>query len=223
MLNYKIFVPFFSAIFLTASTGLAQEIGQTTVSSGVSTFGANVEVAYQIDPLIRIRGALAGLPNLDALSGSFEEDGTTFEYDATIGAIVTLVDFYPTSSGWRVSGGFLYNQTELTANATLTADNTFTVDNGTEIESGRVDVVSSFKKQVSPMITSGYDYKFQDKWVLGVEIGAIYTGGVDLDVSSTDSRLQAEIDNDSDIQEARNAADDLTYYPYVSISVGYQF
>ena len=216
-----------SATLVTAVLGgsavSAQDVGQVTVGAGVSTFGANLEAAYQIDPSFRVRGVLAGLPGLDILTDTFEEDGTTYTYDATVGAVALLADYYPVNSGWRVSGGVMFNQTSFDANGVLSAGNQFTLDDGTVFDTGSVDISAQFVQEISPMITTGYDYRFSNNWILSGEVGAIYTGGLTFEATSDNALLQAEIDSDSDIEQARDDLAEFKFYPYLAITVGYSF
>lgn len=206
-----------------ATTAMAQTIGDRTVSAGVSSLGLNLEGSYRFDPNFRARGAVMGLPGLDELSDTFEEDGTTYAYDASIASFAALIDYYPSETGFRVSGGLLINQTNASATAELSGENSFTLDDGTEFSSGSANLEVAFKKTVSPMVSAGYDYNFGQNWVLSGELGAIYTGGISLDASSTNAQLQAEIDDDADIQELRDDLDDVAFLPYVSVTVGYRF
>lgn len=207
----------------SATAGMAQSIGDRTVSAGVSTFGLNLEGTYRFDPNFRARGAIMGLPGLDALSDTFEEDGTTYAYDASIASFAALIDYYPSETGFRVSGGLLIHQTNASASAELSGENTFTLDDGTEFSSGTANLDVEFEKTVSPMVSAGYDYNFGQNWVLSGELGAIYTGGISLEAGSTNAQLQAEIDNDADVQDLRDDLDDVAFLPYVSVTVGYRF
>lgn len=212
-----------TCVLLSQSPVLAQTIGERSVSAGLSTFGLNLEGTYRFDPNFRARGALMGLPGYDELSDTFEEDGTTYAYDATVASFAALIDYYPSETGFRVSGGLMFNQTDASATAELSGQNTFTLDDGTEFSTGTANLEIEFEKTVSPMVSAGYDYNFGQDWVLSGEVGAIFTGGVSLDATSTNAQLQAEIDEDSDIQELRDDLDDVSFLPYLSVTVGYRF
>ena len=73
------------------------------------------------------------------------------------------------------------------------------------------------------MITTGYDYRFSNNWILSGEVGAIYTGGLTFEATSDNALLQAEIDSDSDIEQARDDLAEFKFYPYLAITVGYSF
>lgn len=208
-----------AAMCNVAAHASAQEIGDTSVSVGLSTFGANIEGTYQILPQWRMRGAIMGGLNY---TGSETEDGNTFEVDAGLGAFAVMADYYPTASGWRLSGGLLVNNSNIDSTTTASGSNTIEID-GTEYESGSVKVDANFSKKVSPMITTGYDYRFANNWMLSGEIGAIYTGGIDLNATGSTVELQDAIDASVDYRDARNDASDITFYPYISVTVGYSF
>ncbi len=207
-----------SALISTAAQ--AQDVGDMTFSAGVSTFGGNLEATYRIDPVIRLRGALMGGFAYDGTET--DDDGNTYEIDANLGAIALLADYYPYNNGWRISGGLLFNNTDFSGTATASATDPIDV-NGQSYDSGSLTASAKFAKEVSPMITTGYDYGFADNWMLSAEVGAIYTGGIDLDVTAGGAIPQSEVNADADYRKARNDASDLTFYPYIGITVGYRF
>ena len=80
-----------TAILVTtaATAGHTQDSGDITVGVGVSTFGANLEAAYAIDPSFRVRGALMG-----GLSADYDEtdgEGFTSSGDLDLGGGALLV------------------------------------------------------------------------------------------------------------------------------------
>lgn len=198
-------------VVLGTSAATAQEAGDMSVALGVSTLGANLEAAYQIDPSYRIRGAFIG--GIDASYSESDADAE-FEGDIQLGGLALIGDFYPLQNGWRVSGGLFFSNSEL--NATGTAD----IDGvGTEA----VTTTAAFKSDVAPMITTGYDLGFGDGWSFNTEAGLILTGGIDLDFTADNPLVQDEVDDDPDVQQAKADAEDISIYPYVSLSLSYRF
>jgi hypothetical protein len=206
------------SVALLPLAATAQDIGDTTVSFGASTFGANLEAAYQLDSQWRVRGALMGGINYDDTSF---EDGNEYNIDASLGAFAVLADYYPTMSGWRVSGGLLVNRTSLDATTTATGSG-IEID-GETFDEGSVTLSGDFAKSVSPMVTTGYDYRLNNAWSISGEIGVVYTGGIDLDATGSTTELQNAIDNSQDFEDIRKDASDVTFYPYISVTVGYGF
>lgn len=210
-------------LLLIATAARAQPVGEVIVGSGISSLGSNIEATYQFDPDFRFRGVLLGVPSFGDNSQNLELDGTDYDYEASVRAFATLIDYYPNDSGWRISGGLLFNRSEFNATATLTANNTFTLDDGATFDSGSASLDFAFNKTVSPMVTTGYDYPIGEKWVLSGELGAIYADGLSLIASSTNAALQAEISDEPHIQDARDDADEVTFYPYISFTVSNRF
>ncbi|PRY75959.1 hypothetical protein CLV80_11045 [Yoonia maritima] len=208
------------AVLVSCTAVQAQEAGDMSVGLGVSTFGGNLEASYVINEQFRVRGALMGGFSYED-SGSEPGDGS-YEFDASLGGFAVLADYYPTQSGWRVSGGLFLSNTDFTGVAEASAANPIEID-GTEYTSGSVTTKSEFNNTVAPVLTTGYDLHFADNWTFSSEIGAIFIGGVDLSAKSDDATLQAEIDSSDDYAEARDDADDLNIYPYLSLGLAYRF
>ncbi len=203
-----------TALTVVCSAASAQDAGDVSVGLGLSNFGVNLEGAYQIDPQWRARGAIMG-----GLSTDFEDDddGDTIEGEFDLGGAALLADYYPMQGGWRVSGGLFISNTELSA--------TGNVQTGTialPVESGAT-VTAEFENTVSPMITTGYDWQFSDGWSFNSEIGAIFTGGIDVSYAATLPADQAAIDADAEVQEAISDASDINAIPYISLGVSYRY
>jgi hypothetical protein len=162
------------------------------------------------------------------ISPTISYDGT--DYDTTVGTedIVfgAMLDFYPMQQlGLRVSGGFVYGNVAGTGTATATAANPITIGS-TALSGGEVvSVVNDFVNDVSPILSLGYDMPIANsKWVLSAEVGALFNGGYNTDVSVTGgvttvaaAEVQAEIDR------IKNDIPDINVYPYVSLMVGIRF
>lgn len=202
-----------------ASAALAQNVGEKSVSFGLSSFGPTLEGTYQVDQMWRMRGVvMGGLTYSDTSTDS----GNSYDFDAKLGAVALLADYYPTTSGFRLSGGLLINTTSIDATTVATPAEPIEIDNAT-FATGSVTARGEFAKKVSPMITTGYDYRFNNAWMLSGELGAIYTGGIDLTATGSTAALQTALDGSQDYRDARNDASDIKFYPYISIMVGYRF
>lgn len=205
-------------ISAAATAASAQDMGDITVGAGLSTFGANLEAAYQVNPTLRLRGALMG-----GISGSYSDtesaaidgfavDGTTVG-DAQLGGFALLADYYPTGGAWRLSGGVFVSNTEVS----LTSE----VDLAAGAEEATIS--GKFVNEIAPMVTAGYEYRFGGGWALNFEGGVVYTNGIDLSVTATDPTAQAEIDADADVVDAIDTAKDVVVWPYLSLGVTYRF
>lgn len=208
---------------LLAAPAMAQQQGDTTAALGLSTFGANAELGYFIQDNLRVRGALMG--GLSA-SGSFEDSDEfgsgTFDYDGQLGGASVMLDYYPTQTGWRLSGGAFFSNTDFSGTAVASGADSFEFD-GQVFTSGDFTTTAKFKNEVSPVVTTGYDWTWDNGFSIGTEVGAVITGGIDLAATSTDGSIQSAIDGDADYQQARRDAADIKAYPYLSVVVGYKF
>lgn len=198
-------------ISAAATAASAQDMGDITVGAGLSTFGANLEAAYQVNPTLRLRGALMG--GVDATYSDTDTAGVTVTGDAQLGGVALLADYYPTGGAWRLSGGVFFSNTDLTASGE--------VDLPTGPEAATI--TAAFSSDVAPMVTAGYEYRFGGGWSLNLEGGVVYTDGIDVTFTATDPTAQAEIDADADVVDAISTAKDVVVWPYLSLGVTYRF
>ncbi len=218
----KIFgITAFAALGLVVATsGQTQESGEVVVALGVSSFGGNLEAGYNLADNIRLRGALMG-----GLSYSETENingDTTYDIDGQLGGVATLVDYYPTDSGWRVSGGLFFSNTSFDGFTEATAGDPIVID-GVTYGDGSLTTDARFNNEIAPMLTTGYDLRFGDGWAVNTEVGAVFVDGVDLNVTAGGDIPQSEVDEDADYQNLREDAADLALYPYLGLSVSFSF
>jgi hypothetical protein len=204
---------------VVGSIGQTQQVGEITGWSGISSFGLSIEGGYQFSPDLRMRGGWMGGVSLNETR---TQDGNTFDVDAEIGAIAMIMDFSPVDADWRVSGGVLFSRTSIESMIQGSASDPIEY-NGQSFENGIATSYAEFDRMVSPMITLGYDYPFAGNWVMSGEIGAVFTGGLDVVITGDSAALQNAIDNDDDVQSSREDAADMSIYPYINVSMGYRF
>ena len=196
---------------LVAGTANGQEAGDISAGVGISSLGANLEAAYQIDPTYRVRGAFIG--GIDVSYEESDADGE-FEGNFQLGGLALIGDFYPLQNGWRVSGGLFFSSSELSATGTADIDGLGDQD---------VELTAEFSSAIAPMVTTGYDLRFGDGWSFNSEIGLIFTGGIDLEVTADDPLVQGQVDDDADLQDAIDDAADISLYPYIGFGLSYTF
>ncbi|MFG5384930.1 autotransporter domain-containing protein [Yoonia sp. R2-816] len=199
-----------ATLALCANAASAQDAGDISAGIGFSSLGGNVEAAYRIDPSFGVRGVFIG-----GIDESYEEtdEDETFEGSIELGGLAVLADYYPNQGDWRISGGLMFSQNEISA--------TGSVDVGLTTEDATISV--KFENEIAPMISTGYEWGFADGWTLTPEAGLILTGGLALDYTASDPSAQDEIDNDPDVQEAKSDAEDIVVLPYLAFTVSYQF
>ena len=203
-------------ISLTLAAGLAlgaaaPALAENSVGVGVSTFGGNLEFQSRVTPSWGVRGLLMGGIDVD-----YEEvDGDTdLVGNVTIGGAAVLADYYPTMSGWRVSGGLFLSNSALELVGTADVDGV-----GTE----SITAEAEFANSVAPMVTTGYVWDMASGFSLSMDAGLIYTGGIDVTYTAEDPGVQDEVDADADLQATREDASDITLYPYVGVVASFRF
>ena len=184
---------------------------EMSIAFGTSSLGLNIEAAYRLNPTYRVRGVFMG--GIDVDYDESDEDGD-FSGNLTLGGLAVMGDFYPLQSSWRVSGGLLLSNSELSATGTADVEGTGNVD---------ATIEASFANDIAPMITTGFDTQLAPGWSLNTETGLIFTGGIDLEYTANDPTLQDELDNDPDLQDAKDDLSDISIFPYVSVTVSYTF
>lgn len=197
----------------------AQNIGDVTAWSGISTFGLSFEGGYQMTPDWRARaGWMGGLQ----LNETQTESGNSYDIDAALGAMTMIVDYSPVDADWRISGGLVFSRTSIETTISGTASNPIEYD-GQSFDSGTATSIAEFNRTAAPLVSVGYDYPINDEWVLSSEIGAVFVGGFDIEITGDSAELQVAIDADPDVQNARADAANFAAYPYINLSVGYRF
>jgi hypothetical protein len=215
----KFFKMLCAVLCISGSIAQAQQVGDVTLWSGLSTFGATVEGGYQFAPEFRLRGGWMGGVNVNDTQ---TEDGVTYDVEASIGALTMVLDYSPIDADWRVSGGILLSRTAIDTVVTGTVENPLEY-NGQTFDGGAATGRAEFMRSSAPIVTMGYDYSYSDDWIISGEIGGVFIGGLDLTITGDSAALQDAIDSDADVRASREEAADFTLYPYISLSVGYQF
>ncbi len=203
------------ALLPAANIATAQEAGEKSINLGLSVFGGTLSGSYRINSKFGARGlVMGGL----GYKKNLTRDGVDYALDGKLAATGLLADFYPNEGNWRVSGGVIRSGSSFAATGTLSATNPYKA-----FTSGSIDASLKFNRTYIPTITTGYDWKFGDKWQLSGEAGAMFINGASLSVTSTDAAIQAELDADATITGYKNDATKLKVFPYLGLSVGMRF
>lgn len=196
--NHLVILTF--AASLSAGMASSEEYG---AGIGLSSFGPTLEGRYAIKPNLDLRG-IGYIPLSTSLDDIEVEDGYTLDGKANSGAFALMADYYPTSKGWRVSGGLFFARDSIVS--------------GTFSKPGEPSFDGDFgmKRKVAPIIAGGYRHVFKNNIYLSGELGAIFSG-FRVSSDSTDATVQSNID------DINTELDSLAAYPYVAITVGMNF
>lgn len=205
-----------ATIALLTGAASAQE-SNMRFGLGLSTMGGTLEGAYRLNQNWGVRGVLAGGVNAN---GNQTVDGVTYNTTGQLGGLALLGDYYTGNSGFRISGGAFLSNTSFQGSTTASAANPITIGNTTLTGGETAGTSVEFKRKISPMLTTGYDWNIGRAFTLSGEIGAIAMGG--LNVSVTAPAVPA-----ADIaREIKSINDELSaygVYPYIAITASYRF
>ncbi len=187
-----------AAILSFATMASAQDVGDFNAGAGLSILGPMVEGSYQVTPDLAVRGIAFGAISL---TDTVDLDEYTVDGSITLNGGGLLMDYYPTNSGWRVSGGVVVTDFSL--------DGDFT---GPENFVGNI----SLKNDIAPSVTTGYRHTFRNNMTVSGDLGVMVNGLV-ASSNNADPLVQDEIDSlNADL-------DQIPVVPFISIMVGYTF
>jgi hypothetical protein len=220
----KKFILFFAILGSLSASAYAE----TAVSLSAGTTGIGVHLIKPYNDKLNFRLGLNGY------SGSTTEKTTTATYDikANLRTIDALVDFHPGASGFRLSGGLVYNGNEFDATATPTGSGTYTF-NGTAYpvaSAGNVIGTMEFKK-IAPYLGIGYGNAVsKDKgWGFVADLGVMFQGSPKTNLQSTNCTAgtvvcdQLAADLAAESAKLQNEAKDYRFYPVVRVGLSYKF
>lgn len=189
----------------------AQEPGDFGVNVGVSTLGPTIEGTYRISEKLGVR-VPAGY-----FGGEFDtsEDGIDYDLNASIGGIGLLADYYPLSGGLRLSGGAFLSKYSADGTGKGSGQIGDTVYNNLDLV-----LDAEAENSVMPTLSLGYDGSIWQRWTLSADLGAMYTGGFDVNLQDRSGQV-SQSDIDAEIAKIESDAPD--FMPYVKLSVGFRF
>ncbi|MCH2038499.1 MAG: hypothetical protein MK137_07910 [Rickettsiales bacterium] len=220
MLRYSLWVTVSASLLVLPSVSLAKNF-----KSGISlsTLGPGVELSSRINDSFGIRGSLSYF----SYDKSDTVEGINYDADLEMLNAGFLADWYPSKTGFRVTGGVFIgkNQVDLDANnisSITVGDDTYTT---TEVNSlnGKVEV-----NDIAPYVGVGWDSRFSknSRWNVGLDLGVKFHGSPEVSLSGVGSLVNTpefQEDLQNEITQFENDIDSLQYYPVVGLNVSYIF
>lgn len=210
-------------IFSAAGLGYS-ETGKVAVAAKASSLGLGAELTAGITQTINGRiGFNAFEYDYDGTEGDVE-----YEFTLNLFSVSALLDWHPFDSGFRITGGALYNGNDVDAEGKPTngsykiGDETYTAEDvGTLTANFDVD-------DVAPYIGIGWGNAVsKDKrWSFVFDLGVIYQGSPEVTLSANgtlanDPTFSAELEKER--RELEDDLDSYKYYPVIAFGVSYKF
>lgn len=197
-------------IAMTATASLAQEVGKTALSLGVSSVGLTGEIAYRASDKWRFRGMLSGAPTYR--SGE-SVAGIGYETTSKVRGFTLLADRFLWDSIWHVSVGAFVSGT--TADGVATG--TFQI--GNNVYTTTLKATAEFENKVSPLVSFGFTYPLGKKTHFTGSLGYIYTGGVNVRMNGEPKILPGDLL----LEKLQAEADIGDGYPFLEFGLYYSF
>ena len=211
-----------AALTLAGATARAEGVA---AGLKIGTLGPGVEVVGYLNEYLNLR--LAG----NYLNWSFEGDAgdVTYDTDLHFGTAAGLLDLHPFKNGFRITGGFIFNENEFKMDGqvddeTEIGDMTFTPE-----QIGTLSGTAEFPDKWAPYLGLGFGTAVQDDttFSFSFDIGVMFQGSADVSLSSSGGTLSDNAiflhELAKEEEEAQDIADDFKIYPVLSFGICYYF
>jgi hypothetical protein len=200
-----------------------------------SSLGVGVEISKAYREKLSFRLAYHFLDRSD----EFEDGDTTYTGDLELSNGGLFADWHIFDGGFRVTGGLMLNNNEVTLIAKPTAGLSVDIGNTTyDVSGGEVNGKVNFNS-FAPYLGMGWGKPvgISSKWAFLFDLGVMFQGTPDIDLRtagtirvggidvSTVPALQATLQTelDREIAKIEDDLDDFKLYPVLSLGVSYQF
>jgi len=219
--GWRLWLSMIVLMTLARSSALGADVG---ASLKVGTTGLGADVTVGVSDQFNVRAGLSWL-SLTFEPDDEEGDDENITIKLRLQTIPLLGDWHPFAGNFRVSGGLMLNDNNVSLAAAP----------GDEIEFNEVDYrVESFSmdisfNQFSPYLGIGYGNAAKEgrRLVFALDLGIMYHGApkVSARAIASDPAQQSNLDRDLDIEIAdlRDDASAFRIYPVMSFGLSYRF
>lgn len=214
---------FIAAVSMSAA---AADLG-LSVEAGTTGLGVHVVVPVQKQFNARIGASL--------LNYSYDGSTSNVDYDfkLKLKTIDALMDWYPMDSGFRITGGVVYNGNKITANGKPTAAGTYTLNGNvyTAASAGTLNGQIDFRN-FAPYLGIGWGNAVaNDKSGFGfnADLGVLVQGSPRTSLTNNGCTAPAAVcaqlatDVAAENVRLRDEVKDFKAYPVIRVGVSYRF
>ena len=207
-----------AAVWLTAATASAQGLGGG-LRFGTPGIGLTLESVFVTE-----RFGIRGLVDSGSVAYDYDQTGALYDGQFRLGTGVLLADWHPYASGFRLSGGVLYNNQRFTGTAQSSGRMNV---NGIPYSSvglldGRMAVA-----RATPYLGVGWGLtpRAGSRLYFSADFGVMYQRPSAMLSGACVPRLSASACSQlhQDETEFREGTDDLRLYPVISLGFGLRF
>ncbi len=217
------FVAFAACLF--PATAFAWPVN---VSVGASTLGFGVQVATALIP--GTLDAAVGLNRFNySRGGTYTSNGDDIPYSGNLHfqTIPVLLDYYPFHGVFRITGGMMVNQNDISAVAGGGSGN-YTI-NGDTYTAQQVGTFTAHVgwHRIAPYLGIGWGSKAarHSGFSMGFDVGVLMTGSPDVTLNASGSASDQQLANDVAAAQAKanSQASSYRFWPVIGLRVGYAF
>lgn len=206
----------YALILCFCMPGLAYGQGIGVGVKGGST-GLGVDFVSSIGSSLNIRLGGSFFPYTK--DGIYEDKDVDIRYkaEANIETYSAILDWYPTSSGFHLSGGVYYNGTKVDGSAVPNEPYTYGKRTFTPEELGTLTGEAKYKSNFAPYVGMGFGNPVKTGKTVGafVRIGAMYTDSPDFRMNGT-GMIEPTAAQDKNIEDGLR---DFKWYPVVNLGL----
>jgi hypothetical protein len=211
---------------LALLAGLASPASAELALSGqVGTLGVQGQVSFPMGKHFAGRIGVGALPRW---SISTDVSNLNFDYDMSLYTVGAFLDWHPMAGGFRITGGVIFNSSDINADVSPAADQSFKIGDHTYpgYALGKLNSKAEFNP-IAPYLGIGYNGAFyaQDRLSFTCDVGVMFWGAPDISLSSNRSSVVPGLKKDlqREEEELENNLDFLQYYPVASMGVSWAF
>lgn len=198
------------------------------ISAEVGTTGFGLHLTLPVAAKINTR------IGFNAFSYDTSDTVDDVDYDAKLklNTIDALLDYYPFSSGMRLTGGIVYNNSKIDITARSNSNQTYTFNDRVYIANqvGEVDGRIDFRK-TAPYLGFGWGNALgtQRGWSFTSDFGVLFQGSPRTSLTSRNCTIDATLcsqlatDLAEENRQLQDDADSFRFYPVVRVGVSYRF
>jgi hypothetical protein len=218
----------FSIVAALAAMPMTSNASNVGLSADIGTTGLGLHVTV---PAMENVNARLGLNYLSySYSGSTSQ--VDYDFKMKLNTFDALLDWHPMASGFRVSGGLVYNNNKIDATAKSNATGTYTIQGHTytAADAGQINGSIDFRK-VAPYVGIGWGNAISaDKgWGFSADLGALIQGSPNTSLTNTGCNALAVscAQLATDVAAENKSLDDkvskFNVYPVVRVGLSYKF
>ncbi|OQX73561.1 MAG: hypothetical protein B6D59_05255 [Campylobacteraceae bacterium 4484_4] len=227
---------------MLSADALSKENISVGVDAGILGFGASVKA--KISQSVGVR---AGFQYFHKDDIEIEDDGVDYNFDVTLNGVYGYADWHPWRGSFKVTGGLLYNNSDVKGLITPATSTTFVFQGHTYStdDIAKVHTLVDFDP-IAPYIGIGWDTSFNKKKGFGFtfDLGVAYQGSakvsytvdykelektgnpaVDQAAEQARQELIREINADLEAEKVslQEELDKYEFLPYIAIGMNYKF